>query len=847
MKNYFKSRRSVPFGLVRALSRRQAQARLIAALILAFAVIGVAPHFVSQAQKSNVAPNRVWDLSTQPAGAGTLVSIAADGPVDKPQNWHDSEGYHLVLPNTVSADSLKNVRGVKVRKVGTSLEVLFQTKPGAKVNMQAEGNEITLVVDKKLDARPTDDFRKEARSSEAQPRADDSTQAPLSRREATLKFSSPVDDLSSSARPSSGETAHTSSTWSPAMGPATESPSATLPQTAAAPDASEAPVNIEVEDEGLLASVFSATSVFVVLTLGLVGLLVTKKMRSRQEAVREDEPMSEEAEWVEDEIAQGTSLQVRTRSSDAGSSVAKSPATAGANGSSRQSVARMPVTGPTSLYGAYRIDQEVGKLILGQPHRMDVLSSRAIDDRRAIETSLIKGVNAPDLEESAARRARGALEEYGFVARQCATLLLAPDAFDRASAARALGEIKSESALPFLLESLYDSEAIVRNQAVVSIGELKLPSAIGALLDIARTHPDVPSSLLSRTLSACSVEGLDFFDAMPIEPAQLGMGPDLSVIEQITHLEPLSSVEELPQDSDDENLTPALLLLASSDVQQRAEALKVLAQFRVQRAVAAITQVARQDPEANLRSLAIASLGAMDHQSVFPAILIGMADDTREVRASAARALNRLSFDRADAYVRVIETGDEESIREVARACVQAGIVWQNLDRLDHSDHRQAYETFALICLLAKAKMCEPILDAIAEHQNLEVRLKAVHLLACTGQPETFEQLRQLALRDGLMEEVKTALLEAMYKLDREAKLEEKETVEASEADLEPRFESMSLETMSPEASLPETTSADQIDPRDGPGHAFEFDPAQMENQLASELEEQTQTDDQEF
>ncbi len=125
---------------------------------------------------------------------------------------------------------------------------------------------------------------------------------------------------------------------------------------------------------------------------------------------------------------------------------------------------------------------------------MDVLASRAIDDRRAIETSLVKGVNAPDLDESAKRRAREALEEYGFVARQCATLLLAPDAFERTSAARSLGEIKSEAALPFLLESLYDSESIVRNQAVVSIGELKIPSAIGALLDIARTHPDVPSA-----------------------------------------------------------------------------------------------------------------------------------------------------------------------------------------------------------------------------------------------------------------------------------------------------------------------------------------------------------------
>jgi HEAT repeat protein len=485
----------------------------------------------------------------------------------------------------------------------------------------------------------------------------------------------------------------------------------------------------------------------------------------------------------------------------------------------------MAVSGPTSLFGAYRIDQEVGKLVLGQPHRMDVLASRAIDDRRAIETSLIKGMNAPDLDETARRRTREALEEYGFVARQCATLLLAPDAFERTSAARLLGEIKSEAALPFLLESLYDSESIVRNQAVVSIGELKIPSAIGALLDIARTHPDVPSALLSRTLSACSVEGLDFFDAMPIEPAQLQGGHDLSIVDQITHLEPASWVEELPESSDDEQLGGALRLAGSVDVQERAEALKALGQFRVQSAVDSLSRIGSHDSEPNLRSMAVSSLGSIDHESVFPAILIGMADESREVRAAAARALNRLSFDRADAYVRVIETGDQDTITSVARACVQAGIVSQNLDRLASSDHRQAYETYSLICLLAKANLNDSILDAIASHPNLDVRLKTVHLLACTGQPETFEHLRQLAVRDGVCEEVKTALLEAMYKLDQESKRQEKETVEASKADSEPQFET-------PEAESFENNSEPEQ------GFAFAFEPTAAP-EAASENQEE--------
>jgi hypothetical protein len=735
-------------------------------------------------------PSKVWNVASQPSAGGTVVWITADAPLSRAQNWQDSEGYHLVLPNTVSGDSVKSARGVKIRRVGSSLEVLLQTRPGSKVNVQAEGNEISLLVDKKLDARADADSQPERNASAEQQLFEDSTPSRQSRRDsAPPKFSSPVDDLASNSRASSKETAQTANTWSPPMGPTSDLPAKTLqqPEVAASPQE----IKVEVEDEGALASIFSATSVFVIITLGLFGLLVSRKLRSRQLVHSSDAALSEDAEWVDNQTVEG---KIRVQNEGTGTSLVRSSGAGLVTTPSRQSIAR-PVAGPTSLFGAYRIDQEIGKLILGQPHRMDVIASRAIDDRRAIETSLIKGMNAGDLDESARRRAREALEEYGFVARQCATLLLAPDAFERTSAARSLGEIKSEAALPFLLESLYDSESIVRNQAVVSIGELKLPSAIGALLDIARTHPDVPSALLSRTLSACSVEGLDFFDAVIPEPAQLGMGHDLSIIEQITHLEPASSVEELPASADDERLSQALLLTGSVDVQERAEALKTLAEFRVQSSVDSISRLARHDAEPNLRSMAIANLGLIDHESVFAAVLIGMADEAREVRAAAARALNRLSFDRADAYVRVIETSDDDTIQNVAQACIQAGIVSQNLDRLASSDHRQAYETFSLICLLAKANLNDPILDAISDHANMDVRLKAVHLLASTGHPDTFEQLRQLAVRDGVGEEVKTALLEAMYKLDQEAKRREIQTVEASEADSEPHFEAPVAET----------------------------------------------------
>ncbi|HEV2884659.1 MAG TPA: HEAT repeat domain-containing protein [Pyrinomonadaceae bacterium] len=767
---------------------RQTVVRLVVVLALSCTALAICV-----AQRHS--PVKIANISTQPSGSGTLVSIAADGSLNRAQTWQDSEGYHVVVPNTVAPESLKSGRGLKVRQIGTSMEVLVQTKPGAKVHVQPNGNQLNLLVDSKLDVRAEKETRAATPTPEEQQLFEDSHKTSQSNPQLpSLRYSSTADALAST---SSSPTIQTAPAAGSATVPTINSP---LPPQTSTQNPAEAETEITIEgeeDDGLLASVFSGTSVLVIISLGLFGLLVSRKVRSRHVVVHAAESaMSQDGEWAEDQNLDPAN-QRKGGKTETSTALVRSSDSNSNNGASR-AVAR--VSGPTTLFGAYRIDQEVGKLILGQPHRIDVLSSRAIDDRRAIETSLIKGVNSSELDDNARRKAREALEEYGFVARQCASLLLASDAFERTSAARALGDIKSPAALPFLLESLYDSESIVRNQAIVSIGELKLPSAIGALLDIARTHPDVPSGLLSRTLSACSVEGLDFFDAIPAETALLGTGHDASTVHEITKLEASAPVEDLPESTDDERLEPALLALGSVDADERSEALKTLVQLRVRRSIEAIATVAQLDSEPNIRAVAISSLGIMNHESVFPTVLIAMADETREVRAAAARSLNRLSFDRADGYVRVIESCDDETIENVARACVQAGIVSQNLDRLGSCDHRQAYETFAIINLLARARMTEPVLNVIAEHTNMEVRLNAIHLIACTDQPEVFEQLRELAVKDGVGEEVKTTLLEAMYKLD-QARLKKQEVTEATvvtgadfEFDLQPETENVEAE-----------------------------------------------------
>ena len=423
-----------------------------------------------------------------------------------------------------------------------------------------------------------------------------------------------------------------------------------------------------------------------------------------------------------------------------------------ANGSKQDRKSSARATTPDHVFGAFRIDQEVGKLVLGKTHRQEVLSSRATDDRRAVETSLMKFVTSSDVTEEERSRAREALETYGFVANHCASLLRATDAFERTYAARILGQIGSLAALPFLLESVYDSETSVRNQAIASLGSLKDPSAVRTLEEVSKKFPDIPAHIINRALNAC--EG---------NTVQADIFNPQSIFE-ITQLEPAALVDELAESATDQRWIEAVSKLESTNSEERMEAVKVVAEFPSKHSVNSLIKLTQNDAESSVRAQAVASLGSIGHPSVFPSVLLALADKSREVQAAAARSMSRLTFNRADAYVRLLQDCDETVLKNVASACVKAGIVSQNIDRLASCDRRQAYETFTLFCVLARAQMTETIVAAVSNHVNINVRLSVIHLLATTGNPEVFEQFQQLATTRNMLESVRMALLEAIGK-----------------------------------------------------------------------------------
>lgn len=749
-------------------------------VLLVLAFCSIMPFVTSLAQRRNkqTAP-KVTGVSSRKTAGGEVISLSADSSLNGVQTWQDPNGtFHLIVPNA-GESSLKAVPGVKMRRVGDSLEVEVQARAGANVTVQPRFNRLDLVVQGGTEERRSaaDGDRvpvRESRQAKAQESQDVAAlnPAPMPREAATPRTSNSLQRLGFQPPPDKAQ--ETSGAQS-----AQVETSAQVQTVAAAPPAAAPPPAIEgapVEREISSYVFYSGWWITALLVAGLVGLVVwRRKDKSGWEELEKDE---EKADSAINTSVINSIVGERRRGGDrrregrgGGRRNTDSPAKVSSEiiEPHEQSLEpRTPVVqpAPAVLFGAYRVDQEVGKLVLGQAHRVDVLASRATDDRRAMEASLLKAMRSPETDEDGRRKARQALEEYGFVARQSAALLLAQDACDRVAAARMLGEIGSATSLQFLLEALYDQEAIVRTQAVESIGALKLPSAIGALLDMARRYPDMPSSLVSNALNACSIDNLDFFDAVPAQPALLLHGADDSYSTEITQLEPAATVYQLPESTDDESLVDTLAHLQSGDAEARAGAAQALALYRVQRSVAALKQLAATDVEPAVRAAAVASLGAIDHESVFSAVLVALADEARDVRAAAARSLSRLSFDRAEAYVRVIETSDTEELGEVARACIKTGMAAQALDRLASEDRRQAYEAFSLLSLLVKAAESQPVLEAIEQHADINVRLIAVQILGVSAEPEIAPALRHMAVREGMPEQVRTALMEVVYKID---------------------------------------------------------------------------------
>jgi hypothetical protein len=165
------------------------------------------------------------------------------------------------------------------------------------------------------------------------------------------------------------------------------------------------------------------------------------------------------------------------------------------------------------------------------------------------------------------------------------------------------------------------------------------------------------------------------------------------------------------------------------------------------------------------RSAALNDLARMGGDDAFLLISRSFDDQSPDVRNAAARALYDLQPDRAASFTRALREGTPDTRRRIGAALAASGLATDAIANLTGESREKTYDAFSLLFLMAKAGEVQPLMKAIEDYPNVEVRLAVVKLLALSGQPEIVPAFRRLAVRGSLPAEVRSAVMEAIYQI----------------------------------------------------------------------------------
>ena len=174
--------------------------------------------------------------------------------------------------------------------------------------------------------------------------------------------------------------------------------------------------------------------------------------------------------------------------------------------------------------------------------------------------------------------------------------------------------------------------------------------------------------------------------------------------------------------------------------------------------------------EASEREAALAEVVGVGGDDAFRFITRMFDDQSAPVRNAAARALYNLQPDRAATFTRALREGTPERRRKIGQALAASGLAKEAVGNLTGESREKTYDAFSLLFLMAKAGEVQPLMQAIEDYPNVEVRIAVVKLLALSGQPEVVPAFRRLAVRGSLPSEVRSAVMEAIYQISSQAR-----------------------------------------------------------------------------
>ena len=174
--------------------------------------------------------------------------------------------------------------------------------------------------------------------------------------------------------------------------------------------------------------------------------------------------------------------------------------------------------------------------------------------------------------------------------------------------------------------------------------------------------------------------------------------------------------------------------------------------------------------DAGEREAALAEVVRVGGDDAFRCLSRAFDDEAIQVRNAAARALFDLQPDRAATFTRALREGTPERRRSIGHALAGSGLAKDAIGNLTGESREKTYDAFSLLFLMAKAGEVQPLMQAIEDYPNVEVRIAVVKLLALSGQPDIIPAFRRMAVRGSLPSEVRSAIMEAIYQIGSQAR-----------------------------------------------------------------------------
>jgi polysaccharide biosynthesis transport protein len=135
---------------------------------------------------------------------------------------------------------------------------------------------------------------------------------------------------------------------------------------------------------------------------------------------------------------------------------------------------------------------------------------------------------------------------------------------------------------------------------------------------------------------------------------------------------------------------------------------------------------------------------------------------SQSVREGAVHALNKFGANRLTAFARALREAPFARRRRIGAAIASSGLADEAINHLTSGDEKY-YDALSLLLLMMKAGEAQPLLRAIKEHPNHNVRIAVISLLALSQQKDFTNELRQIAFHNHLPTEVRAALLTALH------------------------------------------------------------------------------------